>query len=177
MALVAEPVALINACSLSGVWDSGHAAAVHFSLPWLCIVSAQDGELLSAESIRTDIPVGPASSPGNGEPGPIAIEVLRQWLVGDPATPRRRTPYGHLMVCGDRCCTDELVRPGSAGQEGSSSTGTSGGTGAGAAASGLDGGGNPFGDGGGVGPTAYATLPGTGGSGNPFGTGGGAPTL
>jgi hypothetical protein len=125
VALVAEPIALINACSLSGVWDNGHTAAVLFSLPWLCIVSALDGKLLSAESIRTDVPEGYGSLTADDKtelqkadrPGPIAIEVLRRWLVGDPAPTRRRTPYGRLTVCGDRCCTDELVRPGYPRQE------------------------------------------------------------
>ena len=117
--LIAEPIALINACSLSGAWDHGHTAAVLFSLPWLCIVSALDGELLSAESIRTDVTNGYGSLPADKgadpkkavRPGYVAVEVLRRWLVGDAAPARRRRPYGRLMVCGDRGCTDELTSP------------------------------------------------------------------
>jgi hypothetical protein len=119
---VPGPVALLDACRLSGRLNPDRSAAVWFDLPWLYVVSVLHGEMHAAESVRTDpeeaphpvpqpAPVGICPAPRG--PADTALEALRRWLAGNLGPDRRRAATGRLLVCGDRCCTDPLLRAGS----------------------------------------------------------------
>ncbi len=112
VALMAEPIALVNACVLSETGTEGSAAAVYFCTPWLCILSVEDGVLLSAESIRIREPATRSGDAVQDESnaGWAAVDLVRRWLTGDPKVNRRRSGDGRLLVCGDNDCTDLLIR-------------------------------------------------------------------
>ncbi len=104
-AFEAEPLALFYACQMAGAWTPGRNAALLHDEIWPSFIAAEDGRLVSAETVRVEPqPEGSSNNdPGPGgptSPGKEYAEVARRWVFGDRVSDRRRAGLDRLLLCG-----------------------------------------------------------------------------
>ncbi len=98
-----EPMAMVRACEMSGVWGSGRCAAVLIDPPWASLASGEDGLLVAAETIHEgrNEPGETGSDYGVGAgDGRDLRELVENWVHGTGVVDQRRTAYDRVLLCG-----------------------------------------------------------------------------
>jgi len=98
-----DPIALFRACIMARHGDSGRNGAILLGAPWLSFVAVDDGDLVAAETVRTDsCAVSPNHAETDAQDLQAARDVVRRWVYGDLSSDRRRMTYQHVSLCGDQ---------------------------------------------------------------------------